>query len=80
MAQLLIDVPAALVPRVVAAMRATYPSLTAGLTDAEAGRAVIRHLVRSVVAAYEAEQARASAASQVDSAESEAWTGTETIV
>lgn len=79
MAQLTITVPDQLLARVVAGLRAQYPDLTAGKTDAEAAQAVIKFVVRSAVSTYEAREV----AGQQESAESEArkkaWADTESI-
>lgn len=57
-------VPDVLVPRIVAAMRGTYPTITAGLDDDASVRAVLRHWVTTTLAAYEG----AVAGSGVDTA------------
>lgn len=53
------QVPTPLVPRIVAAMRGTYPAVTEGLDDEAAVRAVLRFWTKSLVADYEAAQAQA---------------------
>lgn len=57
MATLSITVPDELTPRVMTALRAQYPDLTAGKTDAQAARAVIAFWTRTALAAYESDQA-----------------------
>lgn len=52
-------VPAVLVPRIVAAMRGTYPGVTADLDDDAAVRAVLRWWVKSTLTNWEARQAEA---------------------
>lgn len=46
-------VPAPLVPRIVAALRGTYPTLTAGMTDDQTVRAVLKFWIGSTLSAYE---------------------------
>jgi hypothetical protein len=46
-------VPAPLVPRILAAMRGTYPTVTEGLDDDAAVRAVLKHWVTTTLAAWE---------------------------
>lgn len=53
-------VPAALVPRIVAAFRGTYPGVTEGLEDDPAVRAVLKYWVVSTLTAYEGQQAEAA--------------------
>ena len=79
MPQVTVNVPDVLLTRVVAAFRATYPSLTDTLPDAQAAKVVLRHLVRSIVAEHEIAVARGQAAAITATAETQAWTGTETI-
>lgn len=64
MATVSITVPDALVPRVVAAMRASYPQY-ASLTDAAAFKAVTADYWRGVLIAYETGQAQAQAQATV---------------
>jgi hypothetical protein len=52
-----LDMPADLVPRIMAALRGTYPDLTAGLADIPAVLAVIRYWVQQTLADWEAKQA-----------------------
>jgi hypothetical protein len=78
-ATLQITVPDALVPRVITALRATYPDLTEGLNDGAASRAVIRYWVRTTVQVYEGTLAAQQAADQQQDAEQTAWTDTEVI-
>lgn len=85
MATLSITVPDALVPRVLAAMRANYPSETgdardaAGnlvgtpLADGPAAKAVLRALVRNMVSSYEAAQVKASQQNEATVAGQTAW-------
>ena len=60
MATVQITVPDVLVPRLKAAMRATFPE-HAGLSDAAAFKAVTADYWRSVLAAHEGRQAEAAA-------------------
>lgn len=53
------QVPVQLVPRIVAAMRGTYPTVTDGLDDNDAVRAVLRWWVKSTLADWESRQAEA---------------------
>jgi Spy/CpxP family protein refolding chaperone len=78
-ATLSITVPDTLAPRVVAAFRGQYPDLTAGLTDAAAARAVIRHIVRTTVTAHESRLVRAQQQNGLSTAEQQAWTDTDAI-
>jgi hypothetical protein len=78
-ATLTITVPDALLPRVGAALRGQYPDLTAGLTDVDAARAVIRHIVRTTVTAHESRQAQREVVASANVAEQKAWTDTEVI-
>jgi hypothetical protein len=85
-ATLSITVPDALVPRVLAAMRATYPSETgdardaAGnlvgtpLADGPAAKAVLRQFVINMVSRYEETQVRAQQANQATVAGQQAAT------
>jgi hypothetical protein len=50
---LVFTIPDALVPRIVAAVRNSYPSETAGLADAPAVRAAIRAWMKTTLAGYE---------------------------
>lgn len=52
-------VPAVLVPRIVAAFRATYPQVTEGLADDPAVRAVLKYWTVTTLASYEAKLAEA---------------------
>lgn len=54
------QVPIALVPRIVAALRARYPAVTAEISDDHAAvQAVLAHWVINSVVAYETDQALA---------------------
>ena len=74
-----IDVPLIRVSRVMAAFRATFPDLTGDaqgmtpLADGPAARAVLKHLVRQIVMAYEANQVRETQRNQVTAAEQQAF-------
>lgn len=52
-------VPVQLVPRIVAALRGTYPTITDGLAGDAAVRAVLRWWVKSTLADWEARAAEA---------------------
>lgn len=53
-------VPAALVPRIMAAMRGLYPEVTNGIADNDAMvRAVLKHWVTVTLSQWESEQAKA---------------------
>ena len=56
MATLTVDVPDALVPRLVAALRHRYPDLTTE-TPAQTGRIGVRRLLREVLVNYEVGEA-----------------------
>lgn len=79
MAQLTITVPDSLVPRVLAALRGTYPTLTDDLGDRDAAQAVIREMVRSAVVSYETQQARNQLVDSITAAEADARNATATI-
>lgn len=63
-------VPIQLVPRIVAAFRATYPTLTEGLEDDPAVRAVLKHFVTSILAQHEATLPVIEAREQIEEIES----------
>ena len=50
-------VPAALAPRIVAALRATYPALAADKPDDAVVRAVLHYWITSTLESYETQQA-----------------------
>lgn len=52
-------VPAPLVPRIITALRGTYPTLTAGLDDDAAVRAVLKFWIAEMLAGFEATVAKA---------------------
>lgn len=52
-------VPAPLVPRIVAAVRGTYPTLADGLDDDASVRALLKHWIVTLLMAYEGAQAEA---------------------
>lgn len=54
---LTLNVPDAVQPRIVAALRGTYPTETSGLTDLQAFKAVLRLWLIQCVSGYEANQA-----------------------
>lgn len=55
-----LQVPVALVPRIITAIRARYPAATAGIADPEAAvRAALRQWVIDTLADYEKQQALA---------------------
>lgn len=56
-----LQVPAPLVPRIIAAFRGEYPALTEGLGDDASVRAVLKHWVTATLAAYESREAEAPA-------------------
>lgn len=56
-----LQVPAPLVPRIITALRATYPQLTAELDDDASVRAVLKYWVTVTLANHEAAQALAPA-------------------
>lgn len=64
-------VPAALVPRIIAALRATYPDLTMGLEPEAAVRAVLKHWVTITLAAHEAAAAEAPVQQVVEQVQGE---------
>lgn len=53
-----LDVPLDLVPRIIVALRAEYPTLTSSVTDDDAAvRAVLHYWVTSTLASYESKKA-----------------------
>lgn len=77
MAVLSVTVPDALVPRVIAALRAQYPDLTdpsgVALADGLAAKAVLKQFIRQTVQHYEGNQVRTMQRNQVTAAEQTAW-------
>jgi hypothetical protein len=65
-------VPAVLVPRILAAMRGTYPTVTADLDDDAAVRAVLKHWVTATLSAFEAQQVAAPVVDQLAALQEEA--------
>lgn len=65
MAQITFTVNDAFVARIVVAFRAQFPTLTAGLTDAQAIKAVMIQLVKGVMSDFEAQQAIVPAQTQM---------------
>lgn len=64
-------VPTPLVPRIIAAFRATYPTITEGLDDDPAVRAVLKYLVTQILAQYEATLPAVEAKEQIQEIESQ---------
>lgn len=79
MASVTLNVPDLLVPRVLAALRGQYPDITAGLSDIAAAQAVLRHFLRSTIAAHEAREKLRTQQTEVSAVETKAWTDTATI-
>lgn len=83
MATLGVTVPDLLVPRVMAALRASYPDLTdpagVALTDAQSARAVIKLWLRQTVQHHEGNQVRATQSNEATQAEQSAWTAMDAI-
>ncbi len=53
-----LSIPLPLIPRIIAALRATYPGITDGITDDEAAvRAVLKEVVSSALSVYESRTA-----------------------
>lgn len=65
-------VPTALVPEIVASMRALYPTVTANLDDDPAVRAVLKHWVTVTLSTYQAQKASAPATEQIAAMQEEA--------
>ncbi|MDT8915769.1 hypothetical protein [Amycolatopsis sp. PS_44_ISF1] len=65
-------VPAVLVPRIIAAMRGTYPTITADLDDDAAVRAVLKHWVTTTLMTFEAQQVTAPVVDQLAALQEEA--------
>lgn len=63
-------VPIALVPRIVKAFRETYPTVTEGLEDDPAVRAVLKYLVTQILTQYEATLPASEAREQIKEIES----------
>lgn len=80
MASFSIEVPDVLVPRVVAAMRATYPDLTAGKANVAAAKAVIAFWTRNMLASYEADQERQRTQAGAAAVGEQAWNDSTGIV
>lgn len=83
MATLSVSAPDAVVPRIVAAVRARYPAEMEGLTDSAAVKKAIALHLKSLVATYEAnlEVSRLQAEHQaaIDSARTKANTDMSTV-
>lgn len=62
------NVPDTLEPRIVAALRGTYPAETAGLGDLAAFKAVLRLWLINCLAGWEAQQASVDAATAANTA------------
>lgn len=60
MAILQVTVPDPLTPRVLAAIRGTYPQETTGMTDVQVGRYFMRRMLRQVTADFEEREAEAT--------------------
>src|SRR5919205_243806 len=60
------EIPPALTGRVVAALRAEYPTITAQLGDVDAGNAVVAYLVESILTSHEGKAAQAGAAAELE--------------
>lgn len=66
-------VPATLVPRIVAAMRGLYPSVTEGITDDDAAvRAVLKHWVTTTLSTFETAAVAISTADQIEALKAQA--------
>lgn len=64
-------VPLALVPRIIEALRKTYPTLTDGLDNDAAVRAVVRYWVVTTLTNYETQKAAAPIAQRVTETQEE---------
>lgn len=64
-------VPVELVPRIITAIRATYPTLTDGRDDDAAVRAVLKHWIETTLATYEGAIAEAPVVEAVEQARTE---------
>ena len=58
-------VPAELAVRILAAMRGSYPTITDGLGDDSAFKAVLKHLIVTILVQYEGQIAEAAASEAV---------------
>lgn len=63
--------PTPLVPRIITAFRATYPTITEGLQDDPAVRAVLKYLVTQILSQYEATLPAVEAREQIQEIESQ---------
>lgn len=78
LAQLTVTVPDALVPRVMAAIRASQPEAV-GLTDAQAARQFLASHIRQTVTRYEERLALETAVGAGNAARQQAWADTTDI-
>ena len=68
MADVVLTVPDPMLPQIVAALRSSYPDVTAGLDDLTAMRAVGKFWLANLLAGYEAPPAREAKQADVDAA------------
>ena len=72
-----LQVPAELVPRIIAALRGVYPTVTEGLDDDAAVRAVLKYWVTVTLSSWEAQQVTAQATEAIVVAQQDLETANE---